>query len=184
VLLFGLALALVGGRCAVFGQGCIAGSLVLVRFSTQCLERAWTCIGAHFCQVDCRGFGPVCSLASRLWAVLGFGSALALVGGRFAVLGQGRCAGSRVLLGLLTPCLKCAWICISAYYGQVDCRGFGLDCSLASRLWAVLGFGSALALAGGRFAVFGQGRCAGSRVLARLSTQWLERAWICISAHS
>jgi hypothetical protein len=116
--------------------------------------------------------------------VLGFGLALALVGGRFAVLGQGRCAGSRVLLGLLTPCLECAWICISAYSCQVDCLGFGLDCSLASRLWAVLGFGSALALVGGRFAVFGQVRFAGSRVLARLSTQWLERAWICISAHS
>jgi hypothetical protein len=75
VLGFGSALALVGGRFALFGQGCVTGSLF---------------------------FGPDCSLASRLWAVLGFGLALALVGGRFAVFGQGCVAGSLVVVGLST----------------------------------------------------------------------------------
>jgi hypothetical protein len=102
VLGFGSALALVGGRFIVFVQGCVAGSLVLVGLSTQCLERAWICISAHSCRVDCCSFGLDCSLASRLWAVLGFGSALALVGGRIAVFGQGCVAGSLVLVGLLT----------------------------------------------------------------------------------
>jgi hypothetical protein len=92
----------------------------------------------------------VAALASIALSRVGFGrcldlkKALALVGGRFAVFGQGCVAGSLV---------------------------FGLDCSLASRFRAVLGFGSALALVGGRFAVFVQGCVTGSLLLVGLSTQ-------------
>jgi hypothetical protein len=54
VLRFELALALFGGRFAVFGQGGVAGSLVLVGLSSRCLECVWIGIRVHHA---CRSFG-------------------------------------------------------------------------------------------------------------------------------
>jgi hypothetical protein len=110
----------------------------------------------HTCayQVDCRSCGLDSSFASRLWTVLGFELALALVDDRFTVFGRRSLCRIRYVTGALTHCLKRAWICISTCSCQVDCRGFGLSCSLANRRWMVLGFGLAHAVVGGRFAVF------------------------------
>jgi hypothetical protein len=68
---YGLALALVGGRLVVFWLKLLC-RIPCVTPAADLMFGAWICISACSCQVDCRGFGPDCSLASRLWLCLDF----------------------------------------------------------------------------------------------------------------